>query len=142
LGFATGSFDGLVCGFALRNFSDLSASLTEAARVVRPGGRLALLEVAAPQGGLLLVGYKVWFEHVVPLLGGLLSDPSAYRYLPRSVAYLPDDASLRRLLADAGFTMVGRRLLHGGLTQLLTATRAGLPEARRAGARSDRGSAA
>jgi demethylmenaquinone methyltransferase/2-methoxy-6-polyprenyl-1,4-benzoquinol methylase len=61
------------------------------------------------------------------VLGGILSDADAYRYLPRSAAYLPDEPALRRLFVDAGFSTVGRRLLHGGLSQLLTATRTGLP---------------
>jgi demethylmenaquinone methyltransferase / 2-methoxy-6-polyprenyl-1,4-benzoquinol methylase len=124
---ADGVLDGVVCGYALRNFTDLAASLSEAARVLRPGGRIAVLEVAAPPAGLLRTGYRLWFEHAVPVLGGLLSDAEAYRYLPRSTAYLPDEPALRRLFAQAGFATVGRRLLHGGLSQLLTATRTGLP---------------
>ncbi|MHB8218886.1 MAG: ubiquinone/menaquinone biosynthesis methyltransferase [Acidimicrobiales bacterium] len=128
LGLASASFDGVVCGYALRNFTDLAASLTEAARVLRAGGRLAVLEVSAPERGVMLIGYRIWFERAVPLLGGLLSDPAAYRYLPRSVAYLPDEVGLRSLLLDAGFTMVGRQVLDGGLSQLITATRAGMPE--------------
>jgi demethylmenaquinone methyltransferase/2-methoxy-6-polyprenyl-1,4-benzoquinol methylase len=127
LGLADGAVDGVVCGYALRNFTDLAASLAEAGRVLRPGGRIAVLEVAAPPAGLLRAGYRIWFEHVVPLLGGLLSDREAYRYLPRSTAYLPDPDSLRRLFVDAGFATVGRHLLHGGLSQLITATRVGLP---------------
>jgi demethylmenaquinone methyltransferase/2-methoxy-6-polyprenyl-1,4-benzoquinol methylase len=125
---ATGSVDGVLCGYALRNFTDLAGSLGEAARVVRPGGRIAILEVATPDARLLRAGHRLWFERVVPVLGGLLSDRDAYRYLPASVAYLPDEAGLRRLLLDAGFSAVGRRLLHGGLSQLLTATRSGRVE--------------
>jgi demethylmenaquinone methyltransferase/2-methoxy-6-polyprenyl-1,4-benzoquinol methylase len=124
---ATGAFDGVVCGYALRNFTDLPASLAEAARALRPGGRIAVLEVAAPPPGPLRAGYRLWFEHAVPALGGLLSDADAYRYLPRSTAYLPDGPALRRLFAEAGFATGGRRLLHGGLSQLVTATRSGLP---------------
>ncbi|HUA94147.1 MAG TPA: ubiquinone/menaquinone biosynthesis methyltransferase [Acidimicrobiales bacterium] len=122
-----GALDGVVCGYALRNFADLAGSLAEAARVLRPGGRLAVLEVAAPKAGVLRAGYRLWFEHVVPVLGGILSDADAYRYLPRSVAYLPDEPALRQLFTEAGFATVGRRLLHGGLSQLITATRSGLP---------------
>ncbi len=122
-----GGVDGLVCGYGLRNFTDLPASLAEAARVLRPGGRIALLEVAAPPSGALRAGHRLWFEHVVPLLGGVLSDRDAYRYLPRSTAYLPDEAGLRRLLCQAGFSGVGRRLLSGGLSQLVVGTRSGLP---------------
>ncbi|MGH9091490.1 MAG: ubiquinone/menaquinone biosynthesis methyltransferase, partial [Acidimicrobiales bacterium] len=121
---ATGALDGVVCGYALRNVTDLAGSLAEAARVLRPGGRVAVLEVAAPPPGPLLAGYHLWFEHAVPALGGLLSDADAYHYLPRSTAYLPDWPALRRLFAAAGFATVGRRLLAGGLSQLVTATRA------------------
>ena len=124
---ATGAFDGVVCGYALRNFSDLPGALAEAARVLRPGGRLAVLEVASPPGRLLGAAFRLWFGRAVPAIGGLLSDGDAYRYLPQSTAYLPDEASLRSLFFDAGFRTVGRRLLQGGLSQLLTATRVGLP---------------
>jgi len=122
-----GSVDGVVCGYALRNLTDLAGSLKEMARVLRPGGRIAVLEVGAPPPGLVRTGYRLWFEHAVPRLGGLLSDADAYRYLPRSTAYLPDEAGLRRLFVEAGFSTVGRRLLTGGLSQLLTGTRDGLP---------------
>jgi demethylmenaquinone methyltransferase / 2-methoxy-6-polyprenyl-1,4-benzoquinol methylase len=125
------SVDGVVCGYALRNFTDLEASLAEVGRVVRPGGRLAVLEVARPAAGLLRTGHRLWFERVVPLLGGALSDRTAYRYLPRSMAYLPDEAGLRALLRSSGFSTVGCRMLQGGLSQLLTATRSGRPVALR-----------
>ncbi len=128
---ADGAVDGVVSGFALRNFTDLRASLAEAARVLRPGGRLALLEVATPRRGLVRRGFEVWFERCVPAIGGLLSDRDAYRYLPRSTAYLPAPDELRALIRQAGFATVGRQVLHGGLSQLLTATRAGMPEGAR-----------
>lgn len=127
LPFASATFDGLVCGYALRNFSDLAGTLAEAARVVRPGGRLAMLEVDAPASRLVRAGYDVWFTRAVPMLGRLLSDRDAYAYLPRSVDYLPPAAALRRLLVRAGFSGVGIRPLAGGLSQLLVATRAGEP---------------
>jgi demethylmenaquinone methyltransferase/2-methoxy-6-polyprenyl-1,4-benzoquinol methylase len=127
LPFADAAFDGLVCGYALRNFTDLAATLAEAARVLRSGGRLAVLEVDAPSSPLLRAGYDVWFTKAVPALGGALSDRNAYRYLPQSVAYLPDTPVLRRLLLDAGFSAVGIRPLAGGLSQLVVATRSGAP---------------
>jgi len=127
LPFGDGSLDGVVCGYALRNFTDLAASLAEAARVLRPGGRVAMLEVASPESALLRRGFDVWFGRCVPAIGGLLSDPAAYRYLPRSTAYLPEEAELRRMFGDAGFSGVGRQLLQGGLSQILTATRRGMP---------------
>ena len=115
--------DGVTCGFALRNFEDLPPFFAELARVVRPGGRIALLEVAEPPNRLLRFGHRVYFGKVVPLVGGLLSDPAAYRYLPRSVAYLPEPSVMLGLLARAGFVDVERRLLSVGIAQLITATR-------------------
>jgi demethylmenaquinone methyltransferase / 2-methoxy-6-polyprenyl-1,4-benzoquinol methylase len=124
---ATASMDGVTCGYALRNFSHLEAVLGELGRVVRPGGRISLLEVAEPDHGLLLAGHRIWFRRIVPVIGGVLSDRAAYRYLPRSTAYLPPAAALRSMLAGAGFSGVNRRLLSGGLSQLITATRSGRP---------------
>ncbi len=119
------SVDAAVCGFALRNLVELPAFFAELARVVRPGGRIALLEVATPANRLLRAGHGVYFGTVVPRIGGLLSDPAAYRYLPRSVAYLPPTAELVASLEEAGFTGVRRTLLTGGASQLLVATRVG-----------------
>jgi demethylmenaquinone methyltransferase / 2-methoxy-6-polyprenyl-1,4-benzoquinol methylase len=127
LPFPDGAFDGLVCGYALRNFTDLAGAFAETARVLRPCGRLAVLEVDAPTSGALRTGYDLWFTKVVPAIGGLLSDPDAYRYLPRSVAYLPAAPVLRQMLGAAGYSAVGVRPLAGGLSQLLMATRAGTP---------------
>jgi demethylmenaquinone methyltransferase/2-methoxy-6-polyprenyl-1,4-benzoquinol methylase len=124
---ADGSFDGVLCGYALRNFSDLPGALAEVARVLRPGGRLAVLEIDAPASGLLRAGYDAWFNRVVPVLGGAISDRAAYAYLPRSVAYLPPAPQLRRLLLQVGFSGIGIRPLAGGLSQLIVATRAGAP---------------
>ncbi len=127
LPFADAAFDGLVCGYALRNFTDLAATLAECARVLRPGGRFAVLEVDAPTSRLWRAGYDIWFTRAVPLLGGAISDRDAYRYLPQSVAYLPPAPTLRRMLRDAGFSAVGIRPLAGGLSQLIVATRSGTP---------------
>jgi len=127
LPFPDGTFDGLVCGYALRNFTDLATTLAESARVIRPGGRIALLEVDAPSSGPLRAGYDVWFTRIVPMIGGALSDRDAYRYLPRSVAYLPPSPVLRHMLGEAGYSGVGVRPLAGGLSQLLFATRIGCP---------------
>jgi len=127
LPFAGAAFDGLVCGYALRNFTDLAATLAECARVLRPGGRLAALEVDAPTSPLWRAGFDLWFTKAVPLLGGVFSDREAYRYLPESVAYLPPTPVLRRMLLEAGFSGVGIRPLAGGLSQLVVATRAGAP---------------
>jgi demethylmenaquinone methyltransferase/2-methoxy-6-polyprenyl-1,4-benzoquinol methylase len=118
-----GAIDGVTCGFALRNLVDLTPFLAELARVLRPGGRIALLEVATPPNRLLRAGHGLYFGKVVPLIGGLLSDQAAYRYLPRSVAYLPEPDRLVGMVADAGFADVERRLLSVGIAQLVTGTR-------------------
>jgi demethylmenaquinone methyltransferase / 2-methoxy-6-polyprenyl-1,4-benzoquinol methylase len=119
-----GTADGVTCGFALRNLVELPPFLAELARVLRPGGRIALLEVATPPNPVMRWGHRVYFGRVVPLIGGMISDASAYRYLPRSVAYLPPPDAMRRMVADAGFVDVDRRLLSGGIAQLILATRA------------------
>jgi demethylmenaquinone methyltransferase/2-methoxy-6-polyprenyl-1,4-benzoquinol methylase len=125
------SVDGVTCGFALRNFASLPPFFAELARVVRPGGRIALLEVAEPPNRLLRFGHGIYFGKVVPLVGGLLSDPAAYRYLPRSVAYLPEPGAMLQDLGRAGFDQIERTLLSVGVAQLITATRAATgPEAR------------
>ena len=119
-----GSVDGVTCGFALRNFAELVPVFDELARILRPGGRIALLEVGDPQHPAIRWGYDLYFGSVVPRVGGLLSDAAAYRYLPKSVAYLPDSATLAAMIADAGFADVERHLLHAGIAQLICATRA------------------
>lgn len=117
------SVDGATCGFALRNFVALEPFLASLARVVRPEGRIALLEVATPTNRLLRWGHSVYFGHVVPRIGALLSDGAAYRYLPKSVAYLPEPAELLDMVRSAGFNDVRRDLLSGGIAQLITGTR-------------------
>ena len=99
---ADGGVDGATCGFALRNVTEVTALFAEAARVLRPGGRVPLLETSEPEGRLLRAGHAVYFKRIVPLIGGALSNRDAYRYLPRSMAYLPEtvaalDARRRRL---------------------------------------------
>lgn len=120
---SAGSIDGVTCGFALRNLESLPPFLAELARVVRPGGRIALLEVATPPNRFLRFGHGLYFGRVVPLIGGLLSDQAAYRYLPKSVAYLPETAELLGMVERAGFVDVDRKLLSVGIAQLVTGAR-------------------
>ena len=118
-----GVADGVTCGFALRNLTDLGDFFDELARVLRPGGAIALLDVAIPANPILRAGHAIYFGKVVPKVGALLSDGAAYRYLPRSVAYLPPAVVMMDRLRRAGFTNGQRRMLSGGITQLITATR-------------------
>ena len=123
LPFPDASLDGVTCGFALRNLVELPRFFAELARVVRPGGRISLLEVAEPPNPLLRRGHAFYFGSVVPKVGGLLSDGAAYRYLPKSVAYLPPPDDMLAELEVAGFERVDRRLLSTGIAQLVTGTR-------------------
>jgi demethylmenaquinone methyltransferase / 2-methoxy-6-polyprenyl-1,4-benzoquinol methylase len=120
---ADASVDGATCGFAMRNVTDLGALFGETARVVRPGGRIAFLETGEPDGRILRAGHALYFRRIVPLIGGALSDRDAYRYLPRSTAYLPPPAELRAGLGDAGFVDVERFPLGAGAAQLIVGTR-------------------
>ena len=120
---AAGSADGAVCGFALRNLVDLDPFFGELARVVRPGGTIALLDVSEPDNRFLRWGHGIYFNKLVPRVGGLLSDRSAYAYLPRSVSYLPEPEVLMRRMENAGLVDVQRRQLSGGIAQLFTARR-------------------
>ena len=121
---ADGAVEGVVSGFALRNVVDLERLFRECARVLRHGGRIALLETDEPTNRLLHAGHRFWFRRVVPVLGGRLGrDREAYRYLPESAAYLPPCAALLAMLERAGFDDVRHRALGGGAVQLLTGTR-------------------
>jgi demethylmenaquinone methyltransferase/2-methoxy-6-polyprenyl-1,4-benzoquinol methylase len=117
------SIDGITCGFALRNVTDIGLLFDEFARVLRAGGRVAILEVSRPHNPLLRWGHHVYFDRVVPVVGGLLSDADAYRYLPESAAYLPSTAELLDRLVLAGFTDVSARQLGAGAAQMLTGAR-------------------
>lgn len=123
LPFKEAVFDGATCGFALRNVIDIDLLFSEMARVVRAQGRIALLEVAQPDSRLLRFGHRIYFQRVVPVIGGVLSDREAYRYLPASAAYMPSKAGLVEALGRAGFHAADVQLLGLGAAQVVTATR-------------------
>jgi demethylmenaquinone methyltransferase/2-methoxy-6-polyprenyl-1,4-benzoquinol methylase len=119
-----GSVDGITCGFALRNVADIGVLLDEFARVTRRGGRIAILEVAQPESPILRVGHGLYFNRVVPLIGGLLSDRAAYKYLPESAAYLPRRDTLVKLATEKGFPDARSMLVTLGAAQIIDGTRA------------------
>jgi len=123
LPFPAASASVVASAFALRNFVSIPRVLAEAARVLQPGGRLALLEVDQPAGTLARWAHELYFRRIVPLVGGLLSDRAAYEYLPRSTVYLPPEPQLLAIVAAAGFGEVIKRRLSGGVAQLIVAIR-------------------
>jgi demethylmenaquinone methyltransferase / 2-methoxy-6-polyprenyl-1,4-benzoquinol methylase len=121
LPFEDGSYDAATVGFGVRNVENLEHAVTELRRVLRPGGRLGILEITRPRGPLALF-YRLWFDGVVPLLGKLLPGGSAYTYLPASVRRFPGPEDLATLMREAGFGDVRYRLLAGGIVALHTGT--------------------
>jgi demethylmenaquinone methyltransferase / 2-methoxy-6-polyprenyl-1,4-benzoquinol methylase len=119
LPFRDGRFDAATVGFGVRNVEDLERAVRELRRVLRPGGRLGILEITRPRGSLALF-YRVWFDGVVPLIGKLLPGGTAYTYLPASVRRFPGPEELAALMRNAGFDDVRHRLLAGGIVALHT----------------------
>jgi len=124
LPFESAAFDAATVGFGVRNVADLERALAELCRVLRPEGRLAILEITMPRG-LLRPFYRLWFDGVVPLLGKLLPGGSAYTYLPASVRRFPGPDELAELMRSTGFDDVRYRLLAGGIVALHTGTARG-----------------
>src|SRR4051812_39914044 len=119
LPFPDGSFDAATVGFGIRNVADLERGLRELRRVLRPGGRLAVLEITTPRGPLRPF-CELWFERLVPLLGRVLPGGRAYTYLPASVRRFPPAEELADRLSRCGFGEVRFRLLAGSIVALHT----------------------
>ena len=121
LPFPDGTFDAATVGFGVRNVADLEAGLRDLRRVLRPCGRLAILEITQPRGPLKPF-FSLWFDRIVPLLGRVLPGGKAYTYLPASVRRFPGAEDLAALIATTGFEEVRFRLFGGTIVALHTAT--------------------
>jgi demethylmenaquinone methyltransferase/2-methoxy-6-polyprenyl-1,4-benzoquinol methylase len=122
LPYPDGGFDAATVGFGARNFSDLDRGLAEMARVVRPGGRVVVLEITTPRRPPLSTFFSIWFDRVVPALGRLAGDPDAYAYLPSSVKRFPLPEALAGRMAAAGMGDVRWILTAGGIIALHVGT--------------------
>ena len=139
LSYGDGSFDAATVGFGARNFSDLARGLSEMARVVRPGGRVVVLEITTPTRAPLSLFYRVWFDRIVPALGRLAgsalaplsrlrgSTPEttiadAYAYLPNSVKRFPEPAALAAEMERAGLQEISYLLMAGGIVAIHVGT--------------------
>jgi len=124
LPYADASFDAATVGFGARNFAELDRGLGEMARVVRPGGRVVVLEITTPRRPPLSTFFRLWFDRIVPVLGRLAGDPDAYAYLPSSVRRFPGPEELAARMAAAGLQEVRWVLTAGGIIALHHGTRA------------------
>jgi demethylmenaquinone methyltransferase / 2-methoxy-6-polyprenyl-1,4-benzoquinol methylase len=115
LPYAAAEFDAATVGFGARNFADLERGLSEMARVVRPGGRVVVLEITTPQRPPLSWFYRVWFDRIVPVLGRLTGQADAYSYLPSSVRRFPAPEQLAALMAGVGLGRIRWVLTGGGI---------------------------
>src|SRR6476660_5004343 len=115
LPYDAGRFDAVTVGFGVRNLADLDRGLREMARVLRPGGRMVVLEITQPVRPPLSVFYSLWFDRVVPLLGSFSSNPEAYSYLPESVRSFPSPRRLAEKMDQAGFERIRYTVLAGGI---------------------------
>jgi demethylmenaquinone methyltransferase/2-methoxy-6-polyprenyl-1,4-benzoquinol methylase len=122
LEFEDDEFDAATVGFGARNFDDLDRGIAEMARVVKPGGRVVILEITTPQKPPLSLFFRLWFDSIVPLIGRVAADPQAYEYLPNSVKRFPGPRDLAARMAGAGMTDVRWILTAGGIIAIHAGT--------------------
>ncbi len=115
LPYADASFDAATVGFGARNFSDLEGGLREMARVVKPGGKVVVLEITTPTDPPLSTFFSIWFDRIVPLLGRVSGEDEAYTYLPKSVKRFPRARELAGVMDGLGLVNVGWLLTAGGI---------------------------
>ena len=123
LPYDSGRFDAATVGFGVRNFADRDLGLREMSRVLRPGGRLVVLEFTAPRRPPFSTFYAVWFDRVVPILGRLTGDPGAYSYLAESVRGFPDPPGLAAKMDAAGLRRIHYTVLAGGIVTIHSGVR-------------------
>ena len=121
------AFDAVTVGFGVRNFADVERGVAELARVLKPGGRLVILEITQPRRPPLSTFFALWFDRVVPVLGTLAGDREAYSYLPQSVKRFPAPEGLAAIMDRAGFERIRYTLLAGGIIAIHSGVRRGEP---------------
>jgi demethylmenaquinone methyltransferase/2-methoxy-6-polyprenyl-1,4-benzoquinol methylase len=123
LPYDSGSFDAVTVGFGVRNFADLERGVTELTRVLKPGGRLVILEITQPQRPPLSTFFALWFDRIVPILGTLAGDREAYTYLPESVKRFPSPEGLAAVMDRAGLERIRYTVLAGGIIAIHSGAR-------------------
>jgi demethylmenaquinone methyltransferase/2-methoxy-6-polyprenyl-1,4-benzoquinol methylase len=123
LPYETDRFAAATVGFGARNFSDLARGISEMTRVVRPGGKVVILEITTPQKPPLSTFFSLWFERAVPAIGKLAGDPDAYTYLPNSVKRFPGPEGLAATMAAAGLRDIRWILTAGGIIAIHVGTK-------------------
>ena len=124
LDFPDGSFDRVSIAFGIRNFEHIDKGLSEMYRILRPGGKAVILELSVPGNPVLLAAYKLYFLHLLPVIGGLVSgDKDAYRYLPASVLGFPAPEKFKGMMREAGFSDVRATAMTFGICRMFTGIR-------------------
>ena len=123
LPYSDASFDAVTVGFGVRNLADLDAGIGEMARVLKPGGRLVILEITQPQRPPLSTFFSLWFDRLVPVLGRFAGDPEAYAYLPESVRNFPPPEGLAAIMDGAGLESIRYTILAGGIIAIHSGVR-------------------